>query len=172
MESQLQICTNTAKAGQETMATNKKDSANISLSFLQELAEDYTARYNMEAAKALKAILMSEQSKQEYLQIRQILGHKKDKTPLTEATQVDPESGTLQLLTDKNSLEEAILHRNQKHARQALATPFAANPILARAINHTDRNNNMQQILDGNFIDGESDVPLTTAEQMWIKELG
>lgn len=149
----------------------RKDSVNLRLMFLQDLAEDYATRYNIQAEKVLKAILLSEQSKLEFLQIRQILGHKKDRNPLTEATHVDPISGASQLLTDKTSLEEAILHRNQVHARQALATPFITNPILSRAINHTDSENHISQMLDGIFITDDLDAPLTTAEQPRIKEL-
>jgi hypothetical protein len=51
--------------------------------FLSELANDYAQRHNIDAQKALNAIIHSEKSRREFSRIRQILGHKKDRRPLT-----------------------------------------------------------------------------------------
>jgi len=61
----------------------KKNSYKKLQQFLSELANDYAQRHNIDAQKALNAIIHSEKSRREFSRIRQILGHKKDRRPLT-----------------------------------------------------------------------------------------
>jgi hypothetical protein len=72
---------------------------------------------------------------------------------------------------ENNELENTILRRNQVHARQSLYTPFATQPNLSQAIDHTNPRNKIQQILEGTFLDENHNIPLSTAEQQWINEL-
>jgi hypothetical protein len=121
-------------------------------------------------AKALKAITYAEASKGEFCQFRGLTGHKKDRTPLTQVEIHDPDdpSQTI-LLTNKESIEQAITQWNQNHSRQS---PFAANNILAFAVDPTNPQNKIEEILNGTFLDNtEHRNQLTLTEQEWVSEL-
>jgi hypothetical protein len=85
-----------------------------------------------------------------YQQIRQLTGHKSDRNPLTQVeVQISSGENTQHvMLTDKESKEEAIIQRNQRHAKQSLQTPFAANKTLASAIDPSNPLNNIKDIME------------------------
>jgi hypothetical protein len=59
--------------------------------------------------------------------IRGITGHKKDRNPLTEVEITQGNNPQqYETLTDKESIERAIIKQNQQHARQSLQTPLQA----------------------------------------------
>jgi len=99
------------------------------------------------------------------------LGHKKDKTPLTQVTTLTHESTSPTLIMTKTALEETILHCNQRHACQSLDTPFAKQPTLSCAIDHTIPMNKINQILEGTFLNDDADIPFSATKQQWINEL-
>jgi restriction endonuclease len=98
--------------------------------FLEDQASDYALRLNTSVVNALKAIKNSELSRRDYAKLRQILGHRKDKLALTQISIMDPITQQMKLVTEKHELETSICERNQNHARQALHTPIASDPIL------------------------------------------
>jgi hypothetical protein len=143
-------------------------------SFLQERAEEYAQKRNMSPAQAFKAIKQAEQSKLAYIQINDIIGGKKQKTPLTQIEIMSPDTphGTKTTLTEKIDIEKAIIARNQNHSRQSLSTPFHNIPELAEAINPTNPNNKIDAILNGTFINSlPSEIPLSHTECQWIQDL-
>lgn len=151
----------------------KKDSRNIRMAFLEERAEEHAAKMHTTKEIALKAILQAEESKRIYSNIRQIAGHQKEKTPLTQNdinTPDQPNNSTT--ITTKMEIENAIIQQNQRHARQALQTPFAAIPHLADAIDPFRPDNKVDQILDGT-IRHHAHIwsTLSSTEQAWVDEL-
>lgn len=128
------------------------------------MANDYTNSINTTAQKALKAIQSAERSKLIYIQIPELTGHKKDKNPLTQVDIGNPnEKSKMITLTTKSDIAEAIIVHNQHHARQFLATPFAASPELSAAVDTQNPYNHIEDILNGEFI--------AQSQQEWIKEL-
>jgi hypothetical protein len=61
---------------------------------------------------------------------------------------------------------------SQHHARQFLATPFAASPELSAAVDTQNPYNHIEDILNGEFIaQSQHTNTLSSAEQELIKEL-
>lgn len=151
----------------------KKESGNIRMAFLEERAEEHAAKLHTTKEIALKAILQAEESKRTYNNIRQIAGHRNEKTPLTQIDIDNPnQPNTPITITTKLEMENAIIQRNQRHARQALQTPFAAIPHLATAIDPIHPDNTIDQILDGTIRSHENIWnTLTPTEQAWMDEL-
>lgn len=152
----------------------KRDSYLLRQKFLQERAEDYAGKNNIAAEKALKAIQQSEKSKLNYIQIRQILGEKREKKPLTQVTRTDSETKATEIVTNKDELENLIILRNQCHAQQALSTPFCTKDVLVDAVNHKDELNHIGKILDGTFIDTLHEdqlTSLTESEKLYLTAL-
>jgi hypothetical protein len=151
----------------------KKRGNELRQSFLQEQAEEYARKRNMKPAQALKAIQQAEESKRAYNQIQELIGGKKVKNPLTQIEILDTtKDGAKNILTDKNEIERAIMERNQRHSRQSLNTPFQNIPSLANAINPTNPNNKIEEILAGEFVHTlPDDIPLSPTEKQWIKDL-
>jgi hypothetical protein len=122
---------------------------------------------------ALKAIKKTEESRKTYANIRLIAGNKKEKAPLTQIDINDPDNPSIKrTITTKLDMEDAIIQRNQHHARQALQTPIASSPSLTNALDPLHPNNRIDQILEGSI--SQSDEIMTTlspTEQEWIKEL-
>jgi hypothetical protein len=148
----------------------KKDSRDLRFQHLQARAEEHAKKMNTDAETALKAILKTEQTKQTYMQIRAITGHKSDKTPLTQIDIIDSDGQTVKV-TNKEELEKAIIVRNQRHARQSLQTPFASIPELQDAVNPNLPTNNIEDILEGTYIDQHLSYDLPDVEKEWIKQL-
>jgi len=121
--------------------------------------------------KALKAIKQSEWTRYDYLQIRRIVGHKKDKNPITQVTTLDRDSRDLILFTNRDALEDAKLQWNQQHARRALATPFASNNTLKESIDLNSPNNQKDSILLGTYIETNPSIPLSDIEKEWVQDL-
>jgi hypothetical protein len=143
-------------------------------SFLQERAEEYALKRNMNPAQALKAIKQAEQSKLAYIQINDIIGGRKQKTPLTQIEVLTPDApnGTRTTLTEKIDIENAIIARNQNHSRQSLSTPFHSIPELAEAINPSNPNHKIDDLLNGTFIDSLApEISLSPTERQWIQHL-
>jgi hypothetical protein len=137
-------------------------------SFLSERAEEMSNIMHTTHAKALKAIKYAESSKREYRAISNITGHKKDRNPLTQAMVPSNNNNTQSnvILTDKTSVEQSIISRNQHHAHQSLQTPFAQNPTLAQAIDPAFPQNQIENILQGTFLNQEPySEQLTTIQQ-------
>lgn len=131
-------------------------------------------RHNIDATKALKAIQCSELSKLNYIKIRQILGEKRERKPLTQITTTDPTTQNSVLVTAKDELEELLLRHNHSHAQQALATPFIQKAVLAKAIDHTNPQNSIEKKLNGTFLESLSEdqlATLTDTERAYITEL-
>jgi hypothetical protein len=64
------------------------------------------------------------------------------------------------------------MRRNQRHSKQSLQTPFAANVMLAEAIHPDKPNNKIEEILNGTFLnDAHIQSQLSGVEQEWVKEL-
>ncbi len=125
---------------------------------------------NTTATTALKAILLTKQTKSTYSQIQTITGHKTDKTPLTQIEVQNPTDGnTRTMITTKQEMEEAIMERNQRHSRQYLQMPFVSIPELYNAVNPNNPNNKIEQILNGTFTNNYMKNYLI--EQEWIKAL-
>lgn len=125
------------------------------------------------AENALKAIIKAQESKYNFSSIRSLTG--KMNSSLTQvdvlADPNDPNSPKT-TLTSKDEVEQAVLHRNQIHSRQSLATPVAANPSLASAVHPFWKENSYDQILDGSFLDTyDPEHKLTPTERAWIQEL-
>jgi hypothetical protein len=79
---------------------------------------------------------------------------------------------TYTTLTSKHDIEDVIILRNQKHSRQSLNTPFAANKLLKQAIDPLCPNNKIDEILQGVFLDNYvDDLSLSDIEKAWIQEL-
>jgi uncharacterized damage-inducible protein DinB len=69
-------------------------------------------------------------------------------------------------------MEEAIIERNQRHAKQSLQTPFAANKILYNAIDPRNPNNHIDDILEGTFLSLPNFAEhLSDTEKAWVDEL-
>jgi hypothetical protein len=79
--------------------------------FLSEMAEDYAKQYHITEEKSLKAIKQSEHIRWDYQQIRRIVGHKKDKKPLTKITSMDMATQDLILLTTRDEIKDALLRQ-------------------------------------------------------------
>jgi hypothetical protein len=145
-------------------------SGNLREQFLTERAEEYAIKMRTDKVTALKMIKKSEEQRQTFLRIREKTGSKKEKNPLTQV-EVLTEQLTKTTITTKDDLESAIMARNQKHSRQALQTPFATNPILAKAIDPLDPDNKIDELLQGTFLETTSDdIGLNEIEQQWIQE--
>jgi hypothetical protein len=100
-------------------------------------------------------------------------GHNKDRNPLTEV-EISRENNpsTYEILTDKDSIEEAIIKRNQSHARQSLKTPFGHNQTLAQAVDPDFPSNQINKIIEGTFLENdEYREQLSDIEQEWVREL-
>lgn len=152
--------------------TVKQDSGKIRLQHLQQRAEEHASKMNTTGATALKAILRTEQTKQTYKQIKTIMGHKTDKTPLTQIEiQSTANDGTRTTLTTKEELEEAIMKHNQRHSRQSLQTPFANIPELFEAVDPNNPHNKIAPLLDGTYVDQHLKQNIPEIEQEWIREL-
>jgi hypothetical protein len=154
--------------------TIKRQADEIRQQFLKEQAEEHARKRNITSEKALKAIQQAEQSKQTYLQINELIGGKKTKTPLTQIEVTDPEDphGAKITLTQKPEIEHAIIKRNQSHSRQSLNTPFHTIPELSDAINPTNPDNKIENILNGTFLDTlPPDISLSLTERQWITDL-
>jgi hypothetical protein len=148
----------------------KRESRNLRDQFLSERAEEYAAKMKTDKATTLKMIKKSEEQKQTYIQIREIAGSKKEKSPLT--LDILNDNSTKMTLTTKEEIEPAIMARNQRHSRQALQTPFAMNKQLSDAIDPFNSNNMINEILKGTFLDSmPEDIPLNGIERQWIMEL-
>ncbi len=130
----------------------KKVAADIRNQFLMERADEVALKMNTSCEKALKAIKRAEQSKQTYQMIHNITGHKKDKKPLTQVDILDGVTSSPTTLTNKESIEQAIMELNIRHSRQSLKTPFAADEDLAKAVNPTHDGNKINNILNGTFL--------------------
>jgi hypothetical protein len=143
--------------------------------FLQEKAILMAQKMHTDEEKALKAILNAEQSKRIFRNIRDITG--KQQTPLTQVDNSTPmEAGSTRMpstttLTTKEEIEQAIIRRNQRHSKQSLATPFAADPTLSKAVS-PEADHRIDDILDGSFLDLPLDhIPINDSERQWIQEL-
>ncbi len=141
--------------------------------FLADQAEEMAILMKTDQEKALKAICHAEASKKTYKNIGGITGHRTDRNPLTKVDILMPhDSNTYVMLTDKDSIETAIMRRNQHHARQSLQTPFASNQTLAQAINPCFPGNQINQILDETFLANDEYINnLNNIEQEWVTEL-
>jgi hypothetical protein len=151
----------------------KRASGNLREQFLTERAEEYAMKMRTDKATALKMIKKSEEQKQTFLRIREITGSKKEKNPLTQV-EVLTDQLTKTTITSKDEMETAIMAQNQKHSRQALQTPFATNPSLAKAIDPLDSGNRIDDLLQGTFLDtvtDDDDINLNEIERQWILEL-
>lgn len=86
---------------------------------------------------------------------------------------MDPNDPNQQIIiTTKPEMEAAIIKRNQQHARQSLNTPFASIPELSSAINPENPTNQIEEILQGEFISKCGYVAtMSTIEKQWIQEL-
>lgn len=86
---------------------------------------------------------------------------------------MDPNSPLHQItLTTKLELENAILKRNQQHARQSLKTPFTSDPYLANAVNPESPTNQIEEIINGTFLaQCHNHCTLSNIEQQWVNEL-
>jgi hypothetical protein len=142
--------------------------AKIREEFLTDLAHDYTTLHHTSAEKALKAIKNSEKNRYDYQRSCSIVGHKKDKTPLTQITTLDQDFQDLILLTNRDDLEDAILRRNQQHTRSALVTPFASDDALKAFIDPFIPDN---KILSGTFIEADPTISLSAVKKEWVQEL-
>jgi hypothetical protein len=93
--------------------------------------------------------------------------------PLTQVEVLDPASPHHRtILSTKAELENAILKCNQHHARQYLNTPFASDPYLSNAVNPKSPTNQIEEIVNGNFLPKSLDhCTLSDIEQQWINEL-
>ena len=151
----------------------KQKTKTLRRKFLEERAERMAEKMHTSAENALKAIIKAEESKYNFSSIRSLTG--KMNSSLTQvdvlADPNDPNSPKT-TLTSKDEVEQAILHRNQIHSRQSLATPVAANPSLASAVHPFSKENSYDQILDGSFLDTyDPEHKLTPTERAWIQEL-
>jgi hypothetical protein len=151
----------------------KKQSDRLRKEFLENQAKEHASKMNTSKEKALKAILQTEDSKQQYKNIREITGHRKERNPLTQIEIDDPTDSTNKLtLTTKVELEDAIIMRNQRHSRQALQTPLATNPTFAATMDPLNEDNKIEDILNGSFSPtNETTDSLSPIELEWIKEL-
>jgi hypothetical protein len=132
----------------------QKQSDELRQQFLADQAEEQASRMNATKEQALKAIIRSEESKRNYKNIQEITGTKKEKKPLTQIKIINPDEPATQItLTTKPEIEQALIQRNQRHARQSLNTPFATIPSLAQAIDPSNPNNKIDQILNGEFLE-------------------
>jgi hypothetical protein len=151
----------------------KQRSHELRNQFLSELADEHAAKMRTNKETALKAILRTEEAKQTYANIQTIVGNKKEKTPFTQVDIRCPTTSTNTItLTTKHEIEEAIIKRNQLHARQALQTPFASTQGLSDAINPNNPNNSIEKILHGSFLNElPPEIDLSGPERVWIQEL-
>lgn len=151
----------------------KQRSHELRNQFLSELADEHAAKMRTDKETALKAILRTEEAKQTYANIQTITGNKKEKIPFTQVDIRCPTNSTNTItLTTKHEIEEAIIKRNQLHARQALQTPFASTQGLSDAINPNNPNNSIEKILHGSFLNElPPEIELSEPERVWIQEL-
>ncbi len=151
----------------------KKKAPELREEFLQEKAEEYAIKMRTDQETALKMIKKTEEQKKTYMQIKEITGSKKEKTPLTQIDISDQNNPLNKItLTTKAEIEPAIMTRNQRHSWQSLQTPFATNPTLSQAIDPHHPNNKIEEILQGTFLETlPNDVLLTDIEQEWVQEL-
>jgi hypothetical protein len=151
----------------------RKASDELRQKFLSDQAEEHALKTNASKEQALKVILKSEESKRTYHNIQTITGTKKEKKPLTQIDIPCPKTPTSKItLTTKLEIEDALIKRNQIHAQQSLKTPFAAIPSLANAIDPINPTNQIDQILNGTFLDSCDAIgELSQVERTWIQEL-
>jgi predicted GTPase len=113
----------------------KQKTKTLRRKFLEERAERMAEKMHTSAENALKAIIKAQESKYNFSSIRSLTGKMNSSQAQVDvlADPNDPNSPKT-TLTSKDEVEQAILHRNQIHSRQSLATPVAANPSLASAV--------------------------------------
>jgi hypothetical protein len=131
----------------------KKRSAQIRLQFLTERAEFLAQKLRTTEEKALKAIIKSEQSRNNFKRINDVLG--KQHTPLTQIDYgPDPELGisSITSFSSKEDVEKHILLRNKKYSLQSLSTPFFNEPLLLNTIHPNIDDNKIQKMIMGNFL--------------------
>lgn len=149
----------------------KTNSDQLHQQFLSLQAEEYAAKLNTSHENVLKASLRAEDSKQTFRQINLITQHKNEKLPLTMIDILDS-NGQRNTHTSKDEIEQAILRRNQMHARQSLKTPFATKPALSKTINPLDPANRIDELLNGTFLELNPNFHnLSDIEKTWIQEL-
>jgi hypothetical protein len=89
---------------------------------LQDRAADLATRQNTQQVKAVKAIRHQEATKQRFSRIRRANG--KLKRGLIQIEVKDPATSELVMLTNKDTINEALLKRNELHLQEPNFTPF------------------------------------------------
>ena len=135
---------------------------------LQNTAEALAATQQMTQEKAVKAIQKREQMRQRFARIRRANG--KLKRGLIQIEVKDPITGDMVMLTDKESINNALLSRNEQHLQEPNHTPFGMLGELYDLVDPNNPNNQVEALLAGTAVLPDSYTNNVEVQQ-WVKNL-